>query len=86
MKLLEDARDWFDLEGALGVEVSMVSDLGVFGEDCEAMVVISVEELVDEEKSAERLWNEGGGAFQFKSTPLTLNTQELNICTECNIE
>ena len=44
MTLLEDARDWFDLEGALGVEVSMVSDLGVFGEDCEVMCVISVEE------------------------------------------
>ena len=41
--LLEDAGDWFDLEGALGMEVSMVSDLGVFREDCEVMVVILVE-------------------------------------------
>jgi len=64
----------------------MVSDLGVFGEDCEAMVVISVEELVDEEKSAERLWNEEGrGGFWFKSTPLAPNTQEVNICTEWNV-
>ena len=64
----------------------MVSDLGVFGEDCEAMVVISVEELVDEEKSAERLWNEeGGGTFRFKSTHRAPNTQELNVCTETNV-
>ena len=29
------------MEGALAVGVSMASDLGVLGEDCEAMVVIS---------------------------------------------
>ena len=29
------------MEGALGVGVSIASDLGVLGEDCEAMVVIS---------------------------------------------
>jgi len=38
--LLDEALVWFDLEGALGVGVSMASDLGVFGEVCEAMVVI----------------------------------------------
>ena len=38
--LLDEARVWLDLEGALGVGVSMASDLGVLGEDCEAMVVI----------------------------------------------
>ena len=75
-----------DLEGALGVDVSMVPDLGVFGEDCEAMAVISVERRVDGMKSGGMLWNEeGGGAFRFKSTPFTPNTQELNVCTEWNI-
>ena len=39
--LLDDARVILDLEGALGVDVSMVSDFGVFGEDCEAMAIIS---------------------------------------------
>ena len=29
------------MEGALGVGVSIASDLGVLGEDCEAMVLIS---------------------------------------------
>jgi len=40
LTLLDDARVWLDLEGALGVGVSMVSDFDIFGEDCEAMVVI----------------------------------------------
>jgi len=39
--LLDEAQVWFDLEGALGVGVSMASDLGVLGEVCEAMMVIS---------------------------------------------
>ena len=38
--LLDEALVWFDLEGALGVGVSMASDLGVLGEVCEAMMVI----------------------------------------------
>ena len=41
LMLFDDALVWFDLEGALGVGVSMASDLGVLGEVCEAMVVIS---------------------------------------------
>ena len=41
LTLLDDARVWLYLEGALGVGVSMASDFGVLGEDCEAMVVIS---------------------------------------------
>ena len=41
LTLLDDARVWLDLEGALGVGVSMASDFVVLGEDCEAMVVIS---------------------------------------------
>ena len=40
LTLLDDARVWLDLEGALGVGVSMASDFVVLGEDCEAMVVI----------------------------------------------
>ena len=39
--LLDEALVWFDLEDALGVGVSMASDLGVLGEVCEALVVIS---------------------------------------------
>ena len=38
--LLDEALVWFDLEDALGVGVSMGSDLGVLGEVCEAMMVI----------------------------------------------
>ena len=38
--LLDEALVWFDLEGALGVGVSMASDLGVLDEVCEAMMVI----------------------------------------------
>ena len=41
LTLLDEALVWFDLEGALGVGVSMASDLGVLGEVCEAMVLIS---------------------------------------------
>ena len=64
----------------------MVPDLGVFGEDCEAMVVISEERRMDKMKSGVKLWNEeGGGAFRFKSTPLAQNTQEVNVCTETNV-
>ena len=40
LTLLYEALVWLDLEGALGVGVSMASDLGVLGEVCEAMVVI----------------------------------------------
>ena len=38
--LLDEALVWFDLEGALGVGVSMASDLRVLGEVCKAMMVI----------------------------------------------
>ena len=41
LTLLDEALVWLDLEGSLGVGVSMASDLGVLGEVCEAMVVIS---------------------------------------------
>ena len=41
LTLPDEALVWLDLEGALGVGVSMASDLGVLGEVCEAMVVIS---------------------------------------------
>ena len=40
LTLLDEALVWLDLEGALGVGVSMASDLGVLGEVCEAMMVI----------------------------------------------
>ena len=38
--------------------VSMVSDFGVFGEDCEAMVVISEKGTKLRMRSGGRLWNE----------------------------
>ena len=41
LTLHDEALVWLDLEGALGVGVSMASDFGVLGEVCEAMVVIS---------------------------------------------
>ena len=36
----------------------MDADLGVLGEVCESMGVISVEEWKDEEESSEESWNE----------------------------
>jgi hypothetical protein len=45
----------------------MAPELGVFGEDCEAMAVTSVEEWKDEMKTSGRLWDEQmGEAFRFK--------------------
>ena len=80
LTLLNDARDWLDLEGALGVDVTMASDLGVFGEDCEAMMVISVEERKDEMKTGGRIENEQmGEAFRYKSRLFAPNTQEWNV-------
>ena len=37
-----------DLEGAFCVVATMAPDLGVLGEDCAAMAVISVEERMNE--------------------------------------
>ena len=42
LTLLDDAREWQDLEGAFGVNGSMDVDLGIFGEDCKSMGVISM--------------------------------------------
>ena len=53
--LLDEALVWFDLEGALGVGVSMASDLGVLGDVCEAMVVILEKGMKLEMRSGERL-------------------------------
>jgi hypothetical protein len=49
LTLLDDVREWLDLEGAFGVDVSKDADLGVFGEVYESMGVISVEKWVNEE-------------------------------------
>ena len=77
LTLLDDARVWLDLEGALGVGVSLVSDFGVFGEDCEAMAMISEKGMKLGMKSGGRLWNEEEeGAFRFKSTYRAPNTNE----------
>ena len=65
LMLLDDAREWLDFEGAFGVEGSMDEDLGVFGEVCASMGVISVEEWKNEERSGGECWNEekGGGLW-----------------------
>ena len=58
----------------------MASDLGVFGEDCEAMMVISVEERKDVMKTGGRLEDEQmGEAFRYKSRLFAPNTQEWNV-------
>ena len=86
LTLLDDARVWLDLEGALGVGVSMALDFGVLGEDCEAMVVISEKGMKLRRRSGARLRNEEEErAFRFKSTHRAPNTQERNICAEVNV-
>ena len=55
LTLLNDARVWLDLEGVLGVGVSMASDFDVLREDCEAMVVISEKGMKLGMRSSERL-------------------------------
>ena len=58
----------------------MAPELGIFGEDCEAMAVISVEERKDKMRTGGRLEDEQMGvAFRFKSRLLAPNTQEWNI-------
>jgi hypothetical protein len=86
LMLLDDSREWLDFEGAFGVEVSMDTDLGVFGEVCESMGVISMEKSVDEERSRGEFWNEEeGGASWFKSSPLDPNTQEMIVYNDWNV-
>ena len=46
--LLDDAREWLDLEGDFELESSMDTDLGVLGEGCASMGVISVVEWKNE--------------------------------------
>ena len=41
--LFEEARLLLDFDGVQGVVLIMALDLGVFGEDCVAMIVISRE-------------------------------------------
>ena len=62
------------MEGALEVDVSMVPDLGVFGEDCEAMAVISEERRKNGMESGERLWNEKEGEPFGLNQPIVLRT------------
>ena len=61
LRLLDDAREWLDFEGAFGVEGPMDADLEVFGEVCASMGVISVEEWKSKEKSGVECWNEEEG-------------------------
>ena len=55
------------MEGTLGVEVSVVSDLGIFGKDYEVMGVISVEDVMDGMNSGERF------GIRRKREPIGLN-------------
>jgi len=48
---LDVAREWLDLEGDFELESSMGADLGVLGEGCVSMGVISVLEWRNEENS-----------------------------------
>ena len=56
--LLDDAHEWLNFEGNFGLEGSVDADLGVFGEGCASMGVISVVEWKNEENSSEKCWNE----------------------------
>ena len=47
LTLLNEAWLWLDFEGEFGMVVTMAPDLGVLGEDCDAMGVISVEERMN---------------------------------------
>ena len=44
LRLLDDAREWLDLEGDFELESSMGADLGVLGEGCASMGVSFVVE------------------------------------------
>jgi len=84
--LLDDAHEWLDFEFDFGLEGSMDADLGVFGEGCASMGVISVEEWRNEENSGEECWNEEEGeASRFKSTQIDPNASEMNICNDLNV-
>ena len=77
LTLLDEARVWLDLEGALGVGVSIASGLGVLGEDGEAMVVISEKGVKLGTRFGERVrTKEERGAFRFKSSHRAPNTQD----------
>ena len=54
---------WDDLVGPDGVELSMATDCGVLGEDCDAMDVILAQELVDEVRDCKKgvEWQGGRG-------------------------
>ena len=69
--LLDDAREWLDFEGDFVLEGSMGADLGVWGEGCASMGVISVEKWRNEENSGGECWNEEEGR------PLGLNQLRL---------
>jgi len=64
----------------------MDTDLGVLGEGCASMGVISMEEWRNEENSSEDCWNEEEGvASRFKSTQIDLNISEMNIHNDLNV-
>ena len=68
------------MDGSLDV------DLGIFGEDCKSMGVISMGKWMNESRSGGEFWNEAEeGASRFKSTPFAPNTQAVNIYNDCNV-
>ena len=64
----------------------MGADLGVWGEGCASMGVISVEKWRNEENSGGECWNEEeGGASRFKSTQIDPNATEMNVNNDLNV-
>ena len=86
LTLLDDTRELLDFKGDFGLEGSMDTDLGVLGEGCASMGVISMEEWRNEENSSEDCWNEEeGAASRFKSTQIDPNISEMNIHNDLNV-
>ena len=75
-----------DLEGDFELESSMGVDLGVLGEGCASMGVISVVEWKNERNSGgEGLNEEEGDASRLKSTQIDPNAPEMNVYNDLNI-
>ena len=86
LTLLDDAREWLDLEGDFELEGSMGANLGVLGEGCASMGVILVVEWKNEKNSGgEGLNEEEGDASRLKSTQIDLNAPEMNVYNDLNV-
>ena len=84
--LLDVAHEWPDLEGDFELESSMGADLGVLGEHCASMGMISVVEWRLKENSGGESLNEGeGDASRLKSTQIDPNAPEMNVYNDLNV-